>query len=243
MSFDLDGHTAIVTGAARGIGLGIARRLCELGASVSGWDLNTDCMGGEAAFQHVHQVDVSDENSVGQAMTASIKALGKVDILVNNAGINGPTKPFWDYTVEEWDQVLGVDLTGVFLGCRAVAPHMRERKYGRIVTVASVASKEGNPGASPYGAAKAGVLGLTKGIARELCADGITVNCVTPAMTETDLLTGMDPAYIADRKSRIPMGRFAGIAEIADMVAWAASPRCSFTTGQCFDVTGGRATY
>jgi 3-oxoacyl-[acyl-carrier protein] reductase len=139
--------------------------------------------------------------------------------------------------------VLAVDLTGVYLSCKVVLPAMRTKGYGRIVIVASVASKEGNPGAVPYGAAKAGVAGFAKGLARELLPSNITVNCVAPAMTETDLLTGMSPEYIADRRARIPMGRFVKPSEVADMVAWVASPRCSFTTGQIFDVTGGRATY
>lgn len=243
MSFDLTGHRAIVTGAARGIGLGIVHRLHELGVSVSGWDIDPAPIASDAAFAHSAQVDVTSEASIAGAFDNALSALGHVDILINNAGINGPTKPFWDYSLEDWNAVLAVDLTGVFIGCRAVLPHMRQRGYGRIVTVASVAAKEGNPGAAAYGAAKAGVLGFTKGIAREVIGFGITVNCIAPVMTETDLLAGMDEAYIADRRARIPMGRFCSVPEIADMVAWAASPRCSFTTGQCFDVTGGRATY
>lgn len=240
--FELAGSTAIVTGAARGIGLGIAARLEELGVRVSGWDLRTE-YADVRPFSERRRVDVADERSVRDGFAATLEALGHVDILVNNAGVNGPTKPLVDYTLAEWERVIAVDLTGVFLGCRAVIPHMRERKYGRIVNVASIAGKEGNPGASPYGAAKAGVLGLTKGLAREVCDLDITVNCVTPALTQTELLTGLDPVYLADRRARIPMGRLCTIEEIADMVAWAASSRCSFTTGACFDVSGGRATY
>ncbi len=240
--FGLAGGTAIVTGAARGIGLAIARRLHDLGVTVSGWDLCPD-FPDQAPFAECRQVDVADEQSVATAFAATLDALGQIDILVNNAGVNGPTKPLVDYTLPEWDHVLAVDLTGVFLGCRAVIPHMRERNYGRIINVASIAGKEGNPGASPYGAAKAGVLGLTKGLARELCDAGVTVNCVTPALTETAILDGLDGDYIEDRRSRIPMGRLCTVEEVADMVAWVASPRCSFTTGACFDVSGGRATY
>lgn len=238
----LEGSTAIVTGAARGIGLGIARRLHGLGVAVSGWDLRPD-FEDPAPFAERRQADVADERSVAAAFEATLDALGQVDILVNNAGVNGPTKPLAEYSLDEWNRVLAVDLTGVFLGCRAVIPHMRERRYGRIINVASIAGKEGNPGASPYGAAKAGVLGLTKSLARELCDAGVTVNCVTPALTETALLDGLDPGYLADRRAWIPMGRLCTVEEIADMVAWVASPRCSFTTGACFDVSGGRATY
>ena len=240
--FGLAGGTAIVTGAARGIGLAIARRLHDLGVTVSGWDLCPD-FPDQAPFAECRQADGGDEQSVATAFAATLDVLGHLDILVNNAGVNGPTKPLVDYTLPEWDHVLAVDLTGVFLGCRAVIPHMRERNYGRIINVASIAGKEGNPGASPYGAAKAGVLGLTKGLARELCDAGVTVNCVTPSLTETAILDGLDGDYIEDRRSRIPMGRLCTVEEVADMVAWVASPRCSFTTGACFDVSGGRATY
>ena len=238
----LAGATAIVTGAARGIGLAVARRLHGLGAAVSGWDLSAD-FPDRGPFAECRRADVADERSVAAAFAAALGTLGRVDILVNNAGVNGPTKPLADYTLSEWEHVLAVDLTGVFLGCRAVIPHMRARRYGRIVNVASIAGKEGNPGASPYGAAKAGVLGLTKGLAGELCDAGVTVNCVTPALTATAILDGLDPGYLADRRSRIPMGRLCTVEEVADMVAWVASPRCSFTTGACFDVSGGRATY
>ena len=159
-----------------------------------------------APFAERRQADVADERSVAAAFEATLDALGQVDILVNNAGVNGPTKPLAEYSLDEWNRVLAVDLTGVFLGCRAVIPHMRERRYGRIINVASIAGKEGNPGASPYGAAKAGVLGLTKGLARELCDAGVTVNCVTPALTETALLDGLDPGYLADRAGVDPDG-------------------------------------
>jgi NAD(P)-dependent dehydrogenase (short-subunit alcohol dehydrogenase family) len=243
MSFDLENQTVAVTGAGRGIGKAIGRRFAELGAKVSGWDLDLSGIADDPAFAHTAPADVTDEASLAAAYSSTLDALGDVSVLVANAGINGPTKPLWEYSRAEWDQVLAVDLTGVFLSVKAVLPRMREKGYGRIVIVASVAAKEGNPGAVPYGAAKAGVAGFAKGLARELVPSNITVNCIAPCMAETDLLKGMAPEYIADRKARIPMGRFVSMAEIADMAAWAASPRCSFTTGQIFDVTGGRATY
>jgi 3-oxoacyl-[acyl-carrier protein] reductase len=243
MSFELNGQNAVITGAARGIGLGISERLAGLGANVSGWDIDIQSLTDNSIFSHSARVDVTDQTSVQQGLTDTIAALGHIDIFINNAGINGPTKPTWEYTLAEWDKVIGVDLTGVFICSRAVIPHMRERRYGRLITVASIAGKEGNPGATAYGAAKAGVIGFAKGLARELAADNITVNCVAPAITETDLFTQMSADYIAEKKAKIPLGRFCSIQEIADTVAWVASPRCSFTTGFVFDVSGGRATY
>ena len=212
-------------------------------SGVSGWDIDSYVTRDQSAFAHLVDVDVANEASVAAGFEASIKALEKIDILVANAGINGPTKPAWDYTLADWQAVLNVDLTGVFLSTRAVLPHMRERCAGRIIAISSVAGKEGNPGACAYGAAKAGVIGYVKGLARELLPSEITVNCVAPVITETDLLNEMNEDYIADKRQRIPMNRFCTPAEVADMTAWIASPRCSFTTGQIFDVTGGRATY
>ncbi|HAL48579.1 MAG: 3-oxoacyl-ACP reductase [Chloroflexi bacterium] len=243
MTFDIEGHKFIVTGAARGIGLAISKRLAELGADVSGWDLETDTMASDRAFTHTAQVDVTDDAAARSAAEASIRALGGLHGMIASAGINGPTKPAWEYTLAEWEQVMKVDLTGVFLSTTAVLSHLIQEGYGRLVIVSSVAGKEGNPGAAAYGAAKAGVIGFAKGLARELLPSNITVNCLAPAITETDLMKQMTPEYIRDKKSLIPMGRFCTTAEIADMAAWVASPRCSFTTGQVFDLTGGRATY
>jgi 3-oxoacyl-[acyl-carrier protein] reductase len=236
----LHGQKAIVTGAARGIGLGIAKRFSELGAEVVGWDVTAS---DDKLFNMFLHCDVTDEAAVGDATDASLAALGHVDILVNNAGVNGPTRPTWDYSLDDWNKVLAVDLTGVFLCSRALVRPMRKRGYGRIVTIASVAGKEGGPNACAYAAAKSGVIGFTKGLAQELAGSGVLVNCVAPAITETELFAEMSEDYIADRRGRIPMGRFCTVQEIADMTAFAASPACSFTTGFTFDVTGGRTTY
>lgn len=243
MDSELAGQRAVVTGAARGIGLGIAHRLAELGVQVCSWDTDNLPIESDTAFTHRCDVNVADEGSVARAAEETLVVLERVDILVNNAGVNGPTKPAWEYTVADWQRVIDIDLTGVFLCSRAFAPHMCDNRYGRMITVASIAGKEGNPDACAYAAAKAGVIGFCKTLARELVDAGVTVNYVTPVITETDLFEEMSEAYIADRKSRIPMGRFCRIEEIADTVAWVASPRCSFTTGACFDVSGGRATY
>jgi NAD(P)-dependent dehydrogenase (short-subunit alcohol dehydrogenase family) len=243
MSFELEGKKVVITGAARGIGLAIARRFGELGAKVSGWDLDDASMRDDPAFAHASVANVADEASCALAFASTIEAFGAVDIMVANAGINGPTKPAWEYSLKEWDQVLNVDLTGVFISTKPCVMHMRERGEGRLIFMASVAGKEGNAGACAYGAAKSGVIGYAKGLARELLPSNITVNCVAPAMTETELLKEMRSEYIEEKKAKIPMGRFCTSSDIADMTAFIASPRCAFTTGQVFDVTGGRATY
>ena len=199
----LKGAKTIVTGAARGIGLGLAERFRELGADVIGWDVTPS---DSAIFNSFFEVDVTDETAVAKAADASLDRFGHVDVLINNAGVNGPTKPTWDYTLEEWNRVLAVDLTGVFLTTRAFLAPMRERGYGRIVTIASVAGKEGGPNACAYAAAKSGVIGFTKGLAQELAGSGVLANCIAPAITETDLFEEMDETYIADRRRRIPMG-------------------------------------
>ncbi|MFT5112070.1 MAG: NAD(P)-dependent dehydrogenase (short-subunit alcohol dehydrogenase family) [Parasphingorhabdus sp.] len=243
MSFELDNASVIVTGAARGIGLAISHRLTELGANVCGWDLDCDPIRDDKAFHSHCDVDITNEEAVAAAYEKSLHSLGNISVLVANAGVNGPTKPAWEYTLDEWNQVISVDLTGVFLCSRVVINHMRSNDYGRIVVIASVAGKEGNPGACAYGAAKSGVIGYVKGLARELLPGNITVNAIAPVITETRLFGEMTKEYIAEKKSKIPMGRFCTPREIADMTAWVASPLCGFTTGQVFDVTGGRATY
>jgi 2-dehydro-3-deoxy-L-rhamnonate dehydrogenase (NAD+) len=246
MTKPLDGQTAIVTGAAKGIGLGIAQRLAKDGCKVVLWDLDYSPIDETATdlSEALRQtVDVADLSSVEGAFDDLEKNLGRVDILVNNAGINGPVCPAWEYPTEAWHRVLAVDLTGVFYCCRAIVPHMRERRYGRIVNIASIAGKEGMPGISAYAAAKAGVIGFTKSLARELAESGVLVNCVAPVITQTELFSEMTAEHIASSKSRIPMGRFCTVPEIAALVAWIASPECSFTTGFVFDISGGRATY
>ena len=244
MSFDLEGSRVVVTGAARGIGRAISTRFAELGAQVCGWDIRSDLMRSETdVFKHTEEVDVSDEDSVQRAATSTLNAIGGIDVVVANAGVNGPTKPTWNYSVEEWQRVIDVNLTGVFLTTRAFLNNMRERGTGRLIVVASIAGKEGNPGACAYGAAKAGVIGYAKGLARELLPSGITVNCLAPVIANTDLLKEMSDDYVDEKRGKIPMNRLCSVQEIADMAAWVASPRCSFTTGQVFDLSGGRATY
>jgi 3-oxoacyl-[acyl-carrier protein] reductase len=244
MKTRLDGQVAIVTGAARGIGLGIARLMAERGARVVGWArvlARLDASGFAPA--HAARVDVSSWKEVEAAFADAVARFGRVDILVNNAGINGPIAPAWDYPLEDWDRVVAIDMTAVFYASRLAARHMRENRHGRIVTVASIAGKEGVPYISAYSAAKAGVIGFSKALAKELTDCGVTVNCIAPALTETELLKGMTEDHISRMKAKIPMGRLVQVEEIAEMAAWIASPACSFTTGFVFDITGGRATY
>ena len=239
-------QTAIVTGAARGIGLAIARRLAADGHRVILWDLDFKALKTDGAgFVPFRQdvVDVTDAAAVEQAFQLAVKAAGSIEILVNNAGITGPVAPTWEYALADWKRVLDIDLNGVFYGCRAAVPHMRQRRYGRIVNIASIAGKEGVPGIAAYSAAKAGVIALTKSLAKELALDGITANCIAPAMAETELIRDLAPEFIQTMKAKIPMGRFLQVPEVAAMAAWIASPECSFTTGFTFDLTGGRATY
>ena len=242
----LAGQAAIVTGGARGIGLGIARRLAADGVRIALWDADFgsfDRATAGLAPDDMQTVDVADLSSVERAHAATLSALGDVDILVNNAGINGPVAPTWEYSPSAWDRVLAVDLTGVFHCCRVAVPSMRARGYGRIVNVASMAGKEGNAGICAYAAAKAGVIGFTKSLARELVGSGVLVNAIAPVITETDLMKEMTPEHIAIARAKIPMDRFLTVPEIAATVAWIASPECSFTTGFVFDLSGGRATY
>jgi 3-oxoacyl-[acyl-carrier protein] reductase len=237
-------QVAVVTGGVRGIGLGIAKRLARDGCRVVVWDRDVEGFdAAEFAAAALEVVDVSDMASVEKSYAATMRQFGRVDILVNNAGVNGPVVPTWEYPLEAWDRVLAIDLTGVFYCCRVVVPAMRSAGYGRIINVASIAGKEGSPGIAAYAAAKAGVIALTKSLARELAQTGVLVNCIAPVITETDLFNEMTQEHIDAMKAKIPMGRFLTIPEIAAMVAWIASPECSFTTGATFDLSGGRATY
>ena len=245
MKTSLDGQVAIVTGAARGIGLGIAKLMAERGAKVVVWDRDlAPLQGRPASSRRWRRRSMSRTTSRSRARsTPPSTQFGQVHIIVNNAGINGPIKPTWEYPLEDWDRVVAIDMTAVFYASRLAAKHMREKKYGRIVTVASIAGKEGVPNICAYSAAKAGVIGFSKALAKELCDVGVTVNCIAPAMTETPLLDGMTEEFIRNMKAKIPMGRFVQVDEIAELAAWIASPACSFTTGFVFDITGGRATY
>jgi 3-oxoacyl-[acyl-carrier protein] reductase len=243
----MQGQVAIVTGAVRGIGQGIARRLAREGCKVVIWDRDIDAFdAATAGFEPVavEYVDVSDLASVERGFQATMAAVGdRLDILVNNAGVNGPVAPFWDYPLDAWKRVFAIDLDGVFHCCRVAIKTMRKAGYGRIINVSSITGKEGAPGIAAYAAAKAGVIGFTKSIAQELIGSGIMVNCIAPVITETDLFKEMTAEHIASAKAKIPMGRFLTIEECAAMVAWIASPECSFCTGFTFDVSGGRATY
>ncbi len=240
-------RTAIVTGAASGIGAAIAARLAAEGAKVCLWDLNAAAL--EQAQAQINAtatsaVDVANPEAVAQAMISSVAALGgTLDILVACAGITGPNATVRDYPVEAWQRVIDVNLNGVFYCNRAAVPVMERADYGRIVNIASVAGKEGNPNAAAYSASKAGVIGLTKSLGKELAKTGITVNCITPAAVRTALFEQMSQLHIDFMLSKIPMGRFGGIDEITALVCWLASEECSFSTGAVFDASGGRATY
>ena len=243
---DLRGRAAVVTGGARGIGYACAERILAAGAALSLWDQDAEALAAAASRLgkvHTAAVDITDAESVAAAADAAIRAFGKVEILVNNAGITGANKKTWEFEPAEWRRVIDVDLTGAFLCARAFAPAMIAQHYGRIVNMASVAGKEGNPNAAAYSAAKAGLIGLTKSLGKELATEGITVNCVTPAAAETDLFKQMTAEHIAYMRSKIPMNRFVQPVEIAALVAWLCSEECSFSTGAVFDISGGRATY
>ena len=244
---DMKGRCAVVTGGAAGIGFAIAQRLASSGARVSLWDRDDKALAeaaralGEGA--HTARLDVSDEAQVKRAFDDTAKALGRVDILVCSAGITGPNMTTWEYPVADWKQVLDINLTGVFLCNKAAVSHMKGNDYGRIVNIASIAGKEGNPNASAYSASKAGVISLTKSLGKELAKTGIRVNCVTPAAVKTGMFAQMTQAHIDFMLSKIPMGRFGQVEEIAALVAWLCTEDCSFSTGAVFDLSGGRAVY
>ncbi|BEP33762.1 SDR family NAD(P)-dependent oxidoreductase [Variovorax sp. V59] len=244
---DFAGRHAVVTGGASGLGYGIAERLIASGGSVTLWDRDAAAaqkaaaaLGGKA---FAVTVDVAQQPSVARAVAATLAHAPRIDALVNSAGITGPNTKLWDYPVDDWRQVMEVNINGVFLCCREVVAQMRAQGYGRIVNIASVAGKEGNPNASAYSASKAAVIALTKSLGKELADTGIRVNCVTPAAVKTAIFDQMTPEHIAFMRSKIPMGRFGTVEEVAAMVGWLCTEDCSFSTGAVFDLSGGRSTY
>jgi len=246
---DLSGRAAVITGGARGIGYATAERFLKSGASVAIWDINEERAQQAAAELSklgkvtVNTVELTDEADVRKAAADTVAAHGKIDIAVNNAGITGGNGTTWELDPKVWFDVINVNLYGPYLVCRAVVPHMLQAGYGRIVNIASVAGKEGNPNASHYSASKAGLIGLTKSLGKELATKNIMVNCVTPAASQTEQFAQMTQAHIDYMASKIPMGRFVMPDEIAAMIAWLSSEDCSFTTAGVFDITGGRSTY
>jgi 2-dehydro-3-deoxy-L-rhamnonate dehydrogenase (NAD+) len=250
-AIDLKNRSAIVTGGARGIGFAIAKRILASGATVVLWDVDAAALDkAGAALQgqgngdvHAAVVDVTDAAAIARAVATDLRECGKIDILVNNAGITGGNAPLWELEPEVWRRVVEVNLVAPYLTCRAVVPHMVRAGYGRIVNIASIAGKEGNPNASHYSASKAGLIALTKSLAKELAATGVLANCVTPAAAKTELFAQMKQEHIDYMLSKIPMNRFVEVDEIASLVAWLASEDCSFSTGAVFDISGGRAVY
>ncbi|MGA2892403.1 MAG: SDR family NAD(P)-dependent oxidoreductase [Xanthobacteraceae bacterium] len=248
-AIDLNGRTAVVTGGARGIGFAVAQKLHASGAAVALWDIDAAALGKAAASLqasgrvHTAVVDVTDEQSIAGAVGVLIRDAGKIDILINNAGITGGNAPLWELEPEVWRRVIEVNLVGPYLICRAVVPHMVAKGYGRIVNIASIAGKDGNPNASHYSASKAGLIGLTKSLAKELATKGVLVNCVTPAAAKTELFAQMKQEHIDYMLAKIPMNRFLEVEELAAMVAWLSSEDCSFSTGAVFDISGGRGVY
>jgi 3-oxoacyl-[acyl-carrier protein] reductase len=246
---DLSGRNAVVTGGAQGIGRAIVERFLDSGAAVAIWD--RDIALAKKAIAELQKrgkitaiaVDVTNFSEVECARDETVKAFGRIDILVNNAGIAGQNTATWDYPVEEWRRVLSINLDSQFHCCKAIVPGMREQNYGRIVNIASIAGKEGNPNAVAYSASKAGVIALTKSVAKETADKDISVNCITPAAAKTAIFDQMKPEFIAFMLSKIPRGRFVLVDEIAALAAFCASSDCSFTTGAAFDISGGRATY
>jgi 3-oxoacyl-[acyl-carrier protein] reductase len=249
-SINLTDRVAVITGGAQGIGLTVARRFLESGARVCLWDVNAEALaqvkkafGAEGHDVHTERVDIADYASVEAGVAGTLRALGKLEILINNAAIVGPNTTLAEYPLDQWRSVIDIDVNGTFYCCRAVAPIMMAQKYGRIVNVASIAGKEGNPNAAAYSSAKAAVIAMTKSLGKELASHDIAVNCVTPAVARTPGAMEQAPEHIAYMLSRIPRGRFLELHEAAAMIAWLVSEENSFTTGAVFDLSGGRATY
>ena len=246
---DLKGRVAVITGGARGIGYAVAERFLASGASVVLWDVTADRLKtsqdalSKLGRVETHVVDITSEEQVFAATGAAVKALGKIDILINSAGITGPNAKVWEYSSKDFRLVQEVNLIGTFHCCKAVAGPMMKADYGRIVNIASIAGKDGNPNASAYSASKAAVIGLTKSLGKELAQTGIRVNAITPAAAQTEMFAQMSQAHIDFMLSKIPMNRFVKVEELSAMIAWMASEECSFTTGAVFDASGGRAVY
>jgi len=246
-TLDLNGRTAIITGAAQGIGLAIAQRFVASGAKVALWDMNLS--GAQAAAKQLGAaaaafgVELTNEASIRAGFDATLASFSQVDVLVNNAGITGGNAATWELDTDVWRQVVDVNLVAPFMVCKVVVPHLIAQGGGRIVNIASIAGKEGNPNASHYSASKAGLIALTKSLGKELASHGVLVNAITPAAAKTPIFDSMTPQHIDYMLSKIPMGRFVEVEEVAAMAGWLASPDCSFSTGAVFDISGGRATY
>ena len=242
---DLNNKTAVITGGAQGFGYSMVERFSQSGAKVVIWDKDQELIDSLDLPENVStvQTDVTSYDSIEKSVQETIDKNSTIDILVNNAGIAGPSFKTWEYPIDQWQNVVDIDLTGVFYCCRAVAPHMIKNNYGRIVNVASIAGKEGNPNAMPYSAAKAGVIALTKSLGKELSDKNIAVNCVTPAAAKTRIFDQISQEHIDYMLSKIPRGRFLKVDELASMVSWLVSEENSYTTGAVFDLSGGRATY
>lgn len=248
-AINLHERVAVITGGSAGIGLAIAKRFLASGAKVAIWGRGADRLMAaktslaDDARVHTTVVDVADESAVQGGVKSAIDRFGRIDILINNAGMLGPRHPIWEYPTEAWREILETNLTGAFLCSKAAVPYMRQQKYGRVVNIGSASGKDGNPYVSAYSASKAGLMALTKALAKETATDGILVNCVTPSAAETEIFGDLTDQRRADLLSRVPMKRFVNVEEIAALVAWLASEDCSFSTGATFDITGGRTTY
>ena len=240
-------RVAVITGGASGVGLEVGKRIAAEGGKVSLWDRDAATLAKAAALigadTHTQQVDVTDAAKLVSAADALYGKFGRIDVLVASAGITGPTARLWEYPVDEWRRVIDIDLNGIFNSCRAIVPQMLKHDYGRIVNISSVAGKEGNPNASAYSTAKAGVIGLTKSLGKELASSGIRVNCVTPATFKSPILDQLPQSQIDYMKAKIPMGRLGEAEEVAALICWLASEECSFSTAATFDISGGRTTY
>ena len=242
---DLKDKVAIITGGAQGFGYSMVERFSKSGAKVVIWDKDEELLKSLTLPENVNYelVDITSYDSVQKSTIATLNQNNKIDILINNAGIAGPSFKTWEYPIDQWQNVIDIDLTGLFYCCKSIVPHMIKANYGRIVNIASIAGKEGNPNAMPYSAAKAGVIALTKSLGKELADKNIAVNCVTPAAAKTRIFDQISQEHIDYMLSKIPRGRFIKVDELASMVSWLVSEENSYTTGAVFDLSGGRATY